>query len=754
MRGVVTFAVLPRRNAVRIGALAVALAPVLCSVLPALSAQEPGDGDGDARMRARLAALAVDYLATDIYCGTAEAVASRAQVAAMGPHTPPAELWQALQTAAFHEMRLGEPRAAIAHLERALEEVLPRFEGRLPRARERRARFDLAVAWMRFGELQNCVARHTAQSCLLPIGPAGVHVEREGSERALAILQGLLEEQADPQSLWLYNVVAMTLGRWPDGVREEWRVPQSAFGQEGEFVRLRDVAARAGLSGTTLAGGAVADDFDGDGHLDLVTTSMHPAQPLRYWRGDGGGRFEERSAAAGFTGLFGGLNANQADFDGDGDLDLFVMRGAWRRAAGCTPNSLLANDGAARFRDVTHDAGLADPAWPTQTSSWCDFDLDGDLDLFVGNECDPSLRAPCQLFQNRGDGTFVDVAARAGVENLHFAKSVAWGDVDEDGRPDLFVSNQNGPNRLYRNRGDGTFEDVAERAGVQRPLASFPSWFFDADDDGHLDLFVGAYLPALEPAARGRLGLPFRVETDALYLGDGAGGFRDVSRAWGLVRPTLPMGANFGDLDQDGWLDVYLGTGYPAYEGVVPNVLLRNDGGRRFLDVTATAGVGHLQKGHGVAFADFDEDGDTDLFVEMGGAFPGDGFVDALFENPGNGAHLFEVELHGADANTRGVGARLRVVVEEPDGSRRARHRTVGSGGSFGANPLRQRIGLGTAARVARLEVRWPRGREQVFEDLPPDVLVHVHEARDEPRLVALRTGARAREDSAPATSD
>ncbi|HVS18176.1 MAG TPA: CRTAC1 family protein, partial [Planctomycetota bacterium] len=602
----------------------------------------------------------------------------------------------------------------------------------------RRVRFDLAVAWMRLGESRNCVARHTAHSCLLPIGPEGVHADREGSERALQLFEQLLREDPDDaSSRWLLNLAAMTLGEWPERVAEPWRLPAGTLASQGEIVRLTDVASERGLTGSSLAGGAVADDFDGDGHLDLVTTSMHPAGQMRFFRGDGAGRFQERSEEAGLVGLYGGLNANQADFDGDGDLDLFVMRGAWRRAAGRTPNSLLANDGQGRFRDVTYDAGLADPAWPTQTSAWCDYDLDGDLDLYVGNECEPSIRAPCQLFENRGDGTFVDVAERAGVENLHFAKSVAWGDVDEDGWPDLFVSNQNGPNRLYRNRGDGTFVDVAREAGVLRPLASFPSWFFDADGDGHLDLFVGAYLPALEPVARGRLGLPFRVETDALYLGDGKGGFRDVARAWGFTRPTLPMGANFGDLDQDGWLDIYLGTGYPAYEGLMPNVLWRNDRGRRFLDVTTAAGVGHLQKGHGVAFADFDEDGDTDLFVEMGGAFPGDAFVDALFENPGQGAHFLDVRLVGADRNTHGVGARLCLRAAEPDGSLRARYVHVGSGGSFGANPLRQRIGLAAAERVHSLEVRWPRGHVQVFHDLPADTLVRVHEGRDEPELVA-----------------
>jgi hypothetical protein len=734
MRAPLAFAALPRQSIHGIAGWLLAAASIQGVVLPGGEDRE----DGDARMRARLAELAQSYLETDVYCGTAEARALRAQLESLGADAQPLQLWRVLRPLAFHELRLGEPERAIAHLERALHDVLPRMKARVPPAQVRQTRFDLAVAWMRLGEQRNCVARHTSQSCILPIGPEGVHADREGSERAFALLEQLVLENADDApSRWLLNVVAMTLGRWPDGVPESMRLPADAFESQGTFVRLGDVAAEHGLDEPTLAGAAVADDFDGDGRIDLVTTQMHPAGQMKFFRRTQTS-FEERTAEAGLIGITGGLNANQADYDGDGDLDLFVMRGAWLRAAGRYPNSLLQNDGSARFRDVTYDAGLADPAFPTQASAWCDYDLDGDLDLYIGNETDPSIHAPAQLFRNQGDGTFVDVAAKAGVENLHFAKSVAWGDVDEDGRPDLFVSNQNGPNRLYRNLGNDSFVDVALRAGVTEPIASFPAWLFDADDDGHLDLFVGAYLPALEPVARGLLGLPFKVETDALYLGDGKGGFRDVSRAWGFVRPTLPMGANFGDLDQDGWLDVYLGTGYPAYEGLVPNVLWRNDAGKRFLDVTTAAGVGHLQKGHGVAFADFDDDGDTDLFAQLGGAFPGDGFADALFENPGGGAHWIDVRLVGADKNTFGVGARLIVRAVEPDGSLRARHRVVGSGGSFGSNPLRQRIGLGAAPRVHSLEVRWPRGHVQVFEDLPADVLVQVHEQRDEPSIVAL----------------
>ena len=147
-----------------------------------------------------------------------------------------------------------------------------------------------------------------------------------------------------------------------------------------------------------------------------------------------------------------GLNLLQADYDNDGDLDIYVLRGAWLGQAGRHPDSLLRNDGKARFRDATFDAGLGEAHYPTQTAAWADYDNDGDLDLYVGNEV-----FPCRLFRNNGDGSFTDVAEFAGVTNDDVAKAVVWGDYDGDRYPDLYVSNFGGPNRLYHNNGDGTF---------------------------------------------------------------------------------------------------------------------------------------------------------------------------------------------------------------------------------------------------------------------------------------------------------
>ena len=187
--------------------------------------------------------------------------------------------------------------------------------------------------------------------------------------------------------------------------------------------------------------------------------------------------------------------------------------------------------------------------------------------------------------------------------------------------------------------------------------------------------------------------------------------FTEVSEAFGLSEPSLPMGANFGDLDNDGFLDLYLGTGIPDYQGLMPNLMYRNDGGRGFQNVTYSGGFGHLQKGHGIAFGDLDNDGDQDVFQQMGGVFSGDAYPSALYENPGHGHHWLQLELVGERSNRDGIGSRITVTVVE-GGEERQIHRRVGTGGSFGGSPLRQEIGLGAARRisVARglLARQWP----------------------------------------------
>ena len=299
-----------------------------------------------------------------------------------------------------------------------------------------------------------------------------------------------------------------------------------------------------------------------------------PADSCGIFRNRGGGFFAERTREARLTGFFGGLNLVQADFDNDGHTDIFVLRGAWLEEAGRQyPNSLLRNLGGGRFRDVTFESGLGNEHYPTQTASWADYDNDGHLDLFVGNEY-----APSQLFRNRGDGTFEDVAEQAGVTNDDFAKAAVWGDYDTDGDPDLFVSNFGGPNRLFRNNGDGSFTDLAPRLGLALPMRSFPAWFWDYDNDGALDLYVTGYEWNVNDIAATYMGLPaLETEPDRLYKGTAeADSAKSEPRRHRQDHPA--DGFQFRRHRQRRIPRLYLGTGYPDYEGLMPNLLFATSG--------------------------------------------------------------------------------------------------------------------------------------------------------------------------------
>ncbi len=207
------------------------------------------------------------------------------------------------------------------------------------------------------------------------------------------------------------------------------------------------------------------------------------------------------------------------------------------------------------------------------------------------------------------------------------------------------------------------------------------------------------------------------------------GRLRDATVELHLDRTVYPMGCNFGDIDEDGWPDLYLATGDPDLSSLWPNVLLHNDGGRRFEDVTASTDTGHLQKGHGVSFGDLDGDGDQDLFMQVGGAYVDDSFADVLFENPGHGNHWLTVRLVGHENNRFGVGARVTATIEENGGTRNV-VAFAGGNSSFGGNSLQLELGLGKASRIVALEVRWPKGcKTQRFTDLPLDAVVVIDEA-------------------------
>ena len=634
-------------------------------------------------------------------------------------------------------IRAGDFARANKQLERVLEDL----EGEAPQvaSERRRVRKLLIGSYLRQGELENCIANHNQDSCLFPLAGGGLHSAERGSRGAITHLLAALEE--DPEDLaarWLLNLAYMTLGGWPQGVPAPFRLAPELFTSEYDLPRYYDVAPAVGAAVNGISGGVATEDFDLDGDLDIVASSMEVTDPLRYLENTGGA-FVDRTDAAGLGDEWGGLNVVHADYDNDGYADVLVLRGAWMGEWGSYPNSLLRNTGGRGFENVTEQAGVLG-YHPTQNAAWGDLNLDGWLDLFVGNESTPGNPHPSELFVASGDGTFRESIEASGIAVHGFVKGSAFGDVDNDGRADLFVSRKGAPSSLYRNEaaaeGGWRFRDVTAELGMGE-FEAFPCWFFDYDNDGWTDLFVAGNAAASPDESEDHIGdiLGIRLGRDVqrdgyprLFRNLEGRAMSEVGAELGLRREVMIMGSNFGDLDNDGWLDVYLGTGNPDFRAVMPNRMFRNAEGRAFQDVTTSGGFGHVQKGHGIAFADLDNDGDQDVYAVMGGWFASDDFPNALFENPGNANRWVTLRLSGATSNRSAIGARVRVDVETPRG-RRSIHRTVGTGGSFGSASLQQEIGLGDALRVERIEVHWPASdRTQTFEEVALDGVYAIRE--------------------------
>ena len=593
----------------------------------------------------------------------------------------------------------------------------------------------LALSYVRLGEQNNCINRYNPARCIMPFEGEGVYEIEVSVRTAIQHYETILAANPDDyESIWMLNFSYMAIGGYPDKVPPKWRLSEREFQSDYQIPRFNNIASKLGLNTVGLAGGVCVDDFNNDGLLDIFVSSWGMSDQLRFFVNNGDGSFSDQTARSGLNGLFGGLNMLHADYDNDGHLDILVLRGAWFEKSGEIPNSLIRNNGDGTFTDVTIQTGLLSKA-PTQAAVWADFNKDGWLDLFIGNESKkPALKYPCELYVNNGDGTFSNKIDVSGLQNIFaMIKGVAAGDVNNDGWPDLYISFLDAPNRLFLNQGFRggelvSFADAPKMAQVGEPVSSFPCWFWDFDNDGREDIFVASYgfentgsrLKASAVAAQNYLGKHAGAEPK-IYKNKGDGSFVEMGKSLGLTDGLFAMGANFGDIDNDGYLDFYLGTGTPTFSSVVPNKMFRNNKGKTFQDVTTAGGLGHVQKGHGVGFGDFDNDGDQDIFCVIGGAYEGDIFGDAFFLNPSDGtASWVTLSLEGVASNRSAIGARVKITAVDATGEKRHYHRTVSTGGSFGANSLQLEVGLGNATSIEEVEVHWPNSSStvEVFKNI------------------------------------
>ncbi len=645
-------------------------------------------------------------------------------------------------------IKLGDEKKAIDLLADIVEK-LKTNPGQTPGKDPRRA---LALAWLRLGERNNCIMHHGMGSCIFPIQGEGVYTDLSASEKGIALYRQLLKEDStDLESRWLLNIAYMTIGEYPAKVPAPWLIPgldrDTASSKVNAFV---DMAGSLHLSDhKNMAGGTIIDDFNNDGYLDIITSEWGMETGMHYYRNNGDGSFTDLSGPSGLSSIKGSLNIMQVDYNNDGFTDIFVLRGGWKGMYGRQPKTLLRNNGDGTFTDVTVESGLIS-LHPTQTAVWADFNNDGWPDVFIGHETmSIDDRHPCELWINNQDGTFTEVARAAGCAVTGFVKGVTAADYNNDHWADIFVSQRDGHKVLLKNLGVHSkipqFENVTHQAGLDKDTTfTFPTWFWDYDNDGWPDIFICGYkfngsLAKAQAAEALHLPLP-SASTMYLYRNNHDGTFTNVTREVGLDRPVFAMGSNFGDIDNDGWLDMYLGTGNPDFESLVPNKLFKNIGGKKFEDITTRARVGNLQKGHAVAFADVDNDGDQDIFTETGGAYQGDAYYNSFYVNPGqNNNHWIGITLEGTRSCRSALGARIAVRFTE-NGLQRTVYRDVNSGGSFGSSPLRQEIGIGSAAKIDELQITWPAsGIIQTFRDLAPGQFLHIREGDNTIKKVNLK---------------
>jgi hypothetical protein len=527
--------------------------------------------------------------------------------------------------------------------------------------------------------------------------------------------------------------------------------------------RFEDVSKQAGLTVPhlstpekryiveSMSGGVGFIDCDNDGKLDIITVNGSSVDRYRQggdpmitlYHQEGDLRFKEITKEAGLTRKGWGMGVAVADFDNDGWEDIYVT--------GFGGNVLYRNLGNCKFEDVTEKAGVRLGGFSTG-AAWGDFDRDGNVDLFVpryvsidinklpefgSNDKTCRFRGiPVQcgpwglpgesdfLFRNRGDGTFEDVSKKAGVDdpNHYYGMQSVWADYDNDGWPDLYVANDAGPNYLYHNRHDGTFEDLGLMSGAAlsadgREQGSMGVDFGDFDHDGRLDIFV----------------TNFTEEPDTLYWNRGAQGFVDISWNAHVAQPSyLPVGwgTGFFDMDNDGWLDLFVVNGhvYPQMDLVKggapyrqPVLLFRNNRDRTFEDVTALAGLDDLPAAsrRGAAFGDVNNDGKIDILMLNVGEPP-----TLLINRTPNAGHAVLFRLIGTKSNKAAIGARATITAGDL-----IQFNEVRGGSSYlSQNDLRLHFGLGKETNVSTVEISWPSGIKETYRDLAADFIYTISE--------------------------
>lgn len=598
------------------------------------------------------------------------------------------------------------------------------------------------VVQLRLGELKNCISNHNAESCILPLSKMAQHVDKKGSEEALKIFyQYLKEKPNDDHVKWLVNVLHMTLGTYPKEVPKKYFISLKKLESEKPFPKFENIAQNVGITEPLNFGGAAVADMNQDGYLDMVFGSLNQCDHVRYYQfNPKSNSYDNKSFESGLTSQLGGGLILPADYDNDGDLDFLITRGAWHPGGRDFPaqggfvfNSLMENDGKGKFTDVTEKKGLKTTANSTLSANWGDINNDGLLDLFISNESRES-----EVFLNRGNH-FENFTQKSGVINKAIGKGTSLADLNNDGNLDIVIANYAAPNRIYMGNGDGTFH-VPKQHYLPYPDYGFPTAVFDYNNDGYLDIFIAAFAPDIDNFAKWLQNKPSKGEPHRMYKNMKDGTFKDVSDEVKLKRISLGMSVNYGDIDNNGFKDLYVGTGANSLGDLEPNHLYANTDGK-FYDVTFDSRTGSLQKGHGIVFADLNDDGHKDLVLEQGGSSHADRFFPAVFMNPQFKENSFiELKLQGVKSNRQGMHSRVTVKVLDEKKKPKTIFSWIGSTGSFGSNPPETIIGLGKISKLESVKIEWHGSKTvQEFKNLVPGQKYKIIENSDKPETISYR---------------
>lgn len=543
----------------------------------------------------------------------------------------------------------------------------------------------------------------------------GANLYRMGQyEDAASKFYQALQWRNTPVDQWLLSVALRQVKGTVPALPNNVVFPALEAPDRPALLEFENMAPSLGLDRKDGNGTVAWGDYDGDGRPDVFLAGSGTFVAVFH---NDGGRFHEVTEQVGLAKVPSGYSLNLVDYDDDGKLDLYISLNGW---SGPMRNRLYRNTGG-KFVDVSAQSGADDPG-DGFVSLWGDLDNDGLLDLVVANGVLKDGSVP-QILRNNGNGTFTNVTKAAGLDEppAYGAIGIALGDYDKDGRLDLFINGlEPAPNRLYHNDGRLHFTNAAGRAGVLQPTHNgFVCFFTDYNNDGWPDILTTSLADWNSTVEGLRQGYhppsPKAVHPDAsrLFRNNADGTFTDVTWQARLFYPMGTMGAGAGDLDNDGCVDFYFGTGDPQMSRLEPNRFFHNNCDGTFTDLTNYVGFARPgNKGHGVAFIDIDDDGDLDLYAQLGGHYPGDWAANAFYRNrKGNRNHWLQIELTGVKSNRFAIGAQVTAKMQGLTVYREVK----GSSGFGSTEPYRVHLGLAQHEVVDSLEIRWPSGLVQRF---------------------------------------